>query len=473
MNRPPRPLATYAADPQAFLDDLVLPSSKGEARFGDIMADFQRARFADLVPDLLAVARNEKPPIGKHWWEATKGASKDTDLAATVCWLLAFARRPIYGQAGAADTGQAGEIHKATFGLLHANPWLASRVRLIRNEIRCDATGSRLEIESADTAGSHGARPDFLVINEMHAIRKRETAENWADNADKIDWGIRVLATNAGFKNTWQWKWREIARKGGETGDWAFHKWAEPSPWTSKKKLAESKLRNSATRYNRLWRGVWASSSGDALDEADIVACVTMTGPPEPRLDWLYFGGLDLGVKHDHSAFVVLAVRPGDPTIHLVGCWSWTPAMGGGQVDLSAVRDGVRRFHEAHGLAWCGFDPSQAQLMAQDLGKSGVPMQEVPFQSTKNLNTMARELMQAFKNHCVSLYPDQLLLSDLKRLTIEDKSYGHRLTAIADATGHADRATAFAIALPAAMVAAGEGPPEETEEPDATYRVVA
>jgi hypothetical protein len=425
------------------------------------------------VPDLLAVAHGTEPPIGKHWWEATKGASKDTDLAAAVCWLLAFARRPIYGQAGAADSGQAGEIHKATFGLLHCNPWLASRVRLIRGEMRCDATGSVLEIESADTAGSHGARPDFLVINELHAIRKKETAENWADNADKIDWGIRVIATNAGFQNTWQWKWREIAREGGLTGDWAFHKWALPSPWTSEKKLAESRLRNSATRYNRLWKGIWASSSGDALDEADILACVTMTCPPEPRAGWIYFGGLDLGVKHDHSAFVVLAIQPGDPKIYLVGCWSWTPEMGGGRVDLAAVRSGVRRFHEAFGLSWCGYDPSQAQLMAQDLEKVGVPMQEVPFQNVRNLNFMARELMQAFRNRCVELYPDDLLLSDLKRLTIEDKSYGYKLTAIADATGHADRAIAFAIVLPAAMMAVQADPVDDTEEPDATYRVVA
>ena len=43
------------------------------------------------------------------------------------------------------------------------------------------------------------------------------------------------------------------------------------------------------------------------------------------------------------------------------------------------------------------------------------------------------------------------MLTDLSRLTIVEKSYGFRLESVRDADGHADTATALAIALPTAI----------------------
>ena len=127
----------------------------------------------DNNPALLAVARGTKPEIGKFWWEATKGASKDSDLAVCLLWMLAFAKRPLLCQVGAADKDQAAELLKAAKDVLYLNPWLAKRVRIQSWQILCDATSSSAEIIAADVAGSHGARPDVLVINELSVSAMR------------------------------------------------------------------------------------------------------------------------------------------------------------------------------------------------------------------------------------------------------------------------------------------------------------
>src|SRR5271170_7944287 len=106
MTEAPR-IAVYASDPMAFFEDLILPSGRGPVRFGDVMAPFQRERFARLCPDLLAIARGREPPIGRHFWESTKGTSKGTDMSAALVWLLAFTTRPRGGQIAAADQDQA------------------------------------------------------------------------------------------------------------------------------------------------------------------------------------------------------------------------------------------------------------------------------------------------------------------------------------------------------------------------------
>ena len=455
-------LALYVRDPMAFIEDLVLPTPSAP-RFGDVMAPFQRMRLKKLVPDLQALVAQKQPPIRRHWWEATKGASKDTDLAAAVMWLLAFAKRPIYGQAGAADADQAAEVRKAANEWLAANPWLDERIKVTKYQIKSPSTGSLLEIQTAGAETGHGARPDFLLVNELHAIKSEEVAQTWVDNWDKLPWAVMVMATNAGYQNTWQWKWREIARDGARIRTWHFHKYDKPAPWISMVQLAESKKRNPASRYMRLWEGVWPKGTGDALDPADVEACVKLEAGVEPDPRLIFLGGLDLGVRHDHSALVVVGVEPMG-RIKLAMCESWAPGPDG-KVDLVAVRRGVLTAHKRYGLAWLGYDPSQAELMAQELEHADVPMCPMEFRG-KNLDRMAREILQTFRNRRIDLYRDERLIDDLFRITITERSYGFKLEAISDSSGHADRAIALAITLPLALeVAMADIEPEEDVEP--------
>ena len=66
----------------------------------------------------------------------------------------------------------------------------------------------------------------------------------------------------------------------------------------------------------------------------------------------------------------------------------------------------------------------------------------------RNLHTMATSLLSAFSAANLELYRHPGLIRDLKRLTIIEKTYGFKLESTRDASGHADTATALAIALP-------------------------
>lgn len=461
-------------DPAAFQSEITVPSLYGPTRFGYILADFQKERFAQINPALISIANGIKPECGRYFWEATKGASKDSDLAVCLLWLLAVSGRPLTCQVGAADLDQAGELRKAAKDILHLNPWLANRIDIKNWKIICKATGGECEIVAADIAGSHGARPDVLILNELSHVTKQEFAENLMDNAAKIPGGLVAIATNAGFTNTWQFRWRELAR----TSDrWIFNKVDYPSPWLDPEEIAEAKIRNSASRFQRLFHGVWASGSGDALDPEDIAAAVDPSisplrgnidnAPNDPRIDDLpYLGlrqtqsnnnenyysfvaGLDLGIRHDHSALCVLAADSRTQRIRLAESRSWAPPKGG-KVNLEKVERAVLESHRRFDLLACLYDPFQAELLAQRLTRKGVRMIEQTF-TGKNLDKMASTLLDVFRSRRIDLYNDKRLIEDLSRLTIVEKSYGYKLESTRTDSGHCDLATAMAIALPYAV----------------------
>jgi phage terminase large subunit-like protein len=123
---------------------------------------------------------------------------------------------------------------------------------------------------------------------------------------------------------------------------------------------------------------------------------------PEAERGWRFVAGLDLGIRHDHSALVVLGTRVGSHRIRLAQCETWVPPRGG-QVDLIAVQRAVARAHELFHLRGVHCDPHRAELMAQQLRRRGVPMQAVPF-AGQQLNVMAETMMETFRARIIDLY---------------------------------------------------------------------
>ncbi len=438
-------LLEMAASPAAFRDALLVPTGRGEFRFTDVQADFQRERFASLDPALLAVARGQQPPCGRHWWEATKGASKDTDLAMCVLWLLAFTSRPLTIQIAAADQDQADELRKAAKGILHCNEWLGQAVRIHNWEMVCQRTYSTCEIVAADVTGSHGARPDVLILNELTHIAKKEFAENLMDNASKVPHGLVVVATNAGILDSWQHAWRELAR----TSDrWAFHKFDRPAPWLDEAEMIEARRRNSASRYARLWGGVWVTDAGDAaINDADLEAALTQPGPMKvyDAGRYSFLGGLDLAYRRDHSGFVVLASDHLLQRVRLAHVREWSP-VAGMDIDLRSVKADILEARDRFGLQYVFADESQAVLMGQLLAEDGVQLIASP-QSGKPAAARAMNLIDAFKTQIVDLYDHPALTRDLKKLRAVERNNSVRLEATSDEHGHADTAFAFSFAL--------------------------
>lgn len=461
----------YAQDPMAFFGGLSIPVGTGKARFRDVWVDFQVEMFQVISPCLKAVASGRKPPYRGFWLERTKGGSKDSDVGLCLLWLLLFSPRPLLMEAGADDQDQAMETYKAMQDVARLNDWIGQRLTFQKGKIFCRATASCLEFLTTDThgeaGGTHGSRPALTVCNELSHVGSKAFVQTMLDNARKLPQNLIIICTNAGNRNTWQWEWREKYHRNPR---WWFQKLEKPAPWIASEDIEDAKISNTTARLNRLWFGRWALE-GDALDAADVEACITLERPRDIwPAGWFFASGLDLGVKNDHSGLIVLGCEPATGRIELADCKSWAPGAGG-QVDLREVKRAHLEAYQQFNLCWCGFDPNQAFLMAQELAGEGLPMREISFASGNNLNIMARDLIQAFKGRRLHLYPEADLIDDLFRLNLVERRYGYKLEAVSDQRGHADRAIALAIVLPY-MIRLSANPAGLVEDDYTEYRAV-
>lgn len=432
-----------------FILGLCIPSATGPQTLADCIAPHQRKDFDALLPSIEAVRDGGMPPIRRFWLERTKKASKDADIGAALLWPAAFASRPLYMQIGAADRDQASIVKRRMQDIIYHNKWLEDYVELKSWYVQ--GHNAKIDILAADIAGSHGETPDILVLNELSHVRKWEFIENLMDNADGVAQGVVIIATNAGFKGTKA----EVMRKHAESSDtWYFSKFDKPAPWISRDLLQDARKRNSPARYRRLWLGQWASGKGDALDEPEIDRVLGAREGPvtKPEKGWRYIGGLDLGVSHDHSGFVVTGINRNLQKIRVAWLRGWEPKGDDGEVNLMAVESCIKSMAKLFRLEWVGYDPSQAKLMAQRLRRANVPMKEVTF-TPKNLTAMADSLVQVVKSGQLEAYDDLegRLRRDFGKFTIMEKMYGYKLEAVSDEEGHADVGTALAITLPKAI----------------------
>ena len=246
--------------------------------------------------------------------------------------------------------------------------------------------------------------------------------------------------------------------------------------WITADRLDEQRRLLPSIAFERLWLNTWTSGGGDALTKAVILAAVDeslklMQGD-EPGFQFV--AGLDLGVKHDASAFCVLAVsighterratgrgtycewgevqpeyenihHKGDRSVRLAKTWTWRPSADG-SVDLDAIEGTILDASKRFKIGAVFYDPWQATHLAQRLRRASVRMQEVTFVGP-SLQAMATATLEVFNSLAVRLYPEEQLLSDLRKLRVIEKSYGFRLESPRDATGHGDLATVFLLAL--------------------------
>lgn len=423
-------------------------------RLAEVVADFQVERFAQIEPALVALTRRERPPFGRYWWEATKGASKDGDLAICLCWLLLATKYPLSIQIAAADTEQAGIVKERVERIRYLNPWLQDLIEVQQNKIICASTNSRAIVIASDSGSAHGAAPDVLVMNELH-VTKREFAETALDNADKVANGLVVVATNSGHVNTWQHEWRKLATSSDR---WCANIYAKPSPWTTPEALEDAQRRNSASRYKRLWWGVWCAEGGEGLPADDVEKMLACHDGPMLRYDpaYEYLGGLDFGLKHDHAAFVVVGIDYRTQKIRIAQVLSWKPReFHDGKVSPAKVQQEVWDLCRRFRILGVAYDPHQfvgpaEWLESQYDEANDYHVRTFPLDQTrKNQCEMTAAMLGLLRTHRLEGYPEDELRDDLFRVTLQETPLGTKMVSTADEErGHADRAFALAIVLP-------------------------
>ena len=457
-------LSQIRHDPVAFRDRLLVDTGSGLELLRDCMEPWQRTDFEALDAGWAKAAGSKMPDdmevISRAYLERPRGHSKTTDIALMSSWATFTANRKLNGFVAAADRDQARLIRDAIDGFCRNNPWLGQFLKINNYEVSNPHTGSKIEILASDASTNFGLTPNFIIADELTHWLKAVTQENWEalfSSAAKKQNCMVVIISNAGMGegSSWQWRVREHART---SPDWYFSRIDGPTAsWITKKQLNEQEGILSPSAYKRLWLNMWVSGTGDALEPSDIDAAFTLPGPLGGRLKWdghVHLGGLDIGIKQDHSAFVILAIEPGSGRVKLAHCHSWKPPKGG-KVDLLAVRDHVDDMARRFDTRAIYYDPHQCEAIAQELAQAtrlrpALRLEEMQFVG-RNLNDMAAAMLQAFRGRKIDLYPHEDLKRDLLRLTIAEKSFGYKLEAVHDEYGHADRAIAMAIVLPMAL----------------------
>lgn len=479
-------LKTFATDPAAFRQSLLIDADSGPQHFGDVADHWQRQDFAALDPAWLSMAgRGPAPKHRRAWYERPRGHSKTTDIAVQVLWGLAFAPHQVSGVVAAVDRQQARLLRNGIDKLVRMNSWLASVIDIQRSLIRNVRTASELEVISSDAPASYGRTPSFVVCDELCHWGSRDLWDSLVSASAKRRDCVLVVISNAGFSESWQWDVRETIRL---DAGWYFNALDGPkASWITQDRLDQQRRLLPDPVFRRLWLNEWSSGSGDALQADDIDAAITQTGPMSPARGWRFVAGLDLGVSRDHSALAVVGRHGGyreerppeqkprsnlsaalldlgfvqppndndsDPEyiqhpathrLRLANIASWKPPRKG-KIDLQAVENAVLSAYQRYALDGVCYDPHQAAFMAQRLRRAGVRMIEVPF-TGNNLQDMASELLEQFNSRNIDLYPEQTLLQELRTLRIVERAYGFRLEAPRSAEGHGDRATAFALAV--------------------------
>lgn len=453
--------------PAAFRAALLIDTDSGPKPFWP--DPWQQADFAALDSGWKRAVIGTSQPAEKQraWLERPRGHSKSADLGSMAAWALFASRRPLSGIAAAGDQDQARLLRDAISKLLHHNPWLARVLEVQAYRVVNLHTGSTLEIITSDAPTSYGLTPDFIIADEVTHWKKRDLWDSLLSSAAKRSTCMLICISNAGVTDDWQWKTREAVRV---DPDWYFSRLDGPcASWIRPNLLAEQARLLPTIAFARLWLNRWTTGGGDALTEADIAAAFRADLAPQGQAmpGFEYVAGLDLGVARDSSALCVLGIRRGHAghgMIRLAAAKVWRPTPGS-RVNLQDVEDSIADTHARFNLKALNYDPWNAahlasrlqagglSLYSHNLGKhhqtSRVPMVETT-PTPKNLQAMATVLIEAFNDHRIELFPLPELHRDLRRLRVEEKSYGFRLTAPRDATGHGDLGTAFTLALLAA-----------------------
>lgn len=478
-------LRALQSDPANFRRKLKIDVNGTPQPLARVLDPWQEEDFQALDPAWMAASGVDiVPKYTRAYLERSRGSSKTSDLATQLSYILFASKRKVIGVAAAADADQARLLRDAIDTLCRLNPWLSSILKINNLEVVNTRTGSKLTCMPSDVGSSYGLLCDFIVLDEL---------THWTDRGEglftslfsaaaKRPQCVFVIISNAGFGKgeSWQWRIREQART---NPSWYFHRLKQTPSWISPALLAEQKKLLPALSYSRLWENKWTSGSGDAFESASIDRAITLPGPQPPEDGWVYIAGLDIGIKHDASALVIIGLHvgqtieeeqeevlsdrvatlidlglldepqahvkttivPGTQKIKLCQVDVWSPKKQ--KVSLDAIEQTIADYDSVYHLHTVAFDPWQAEYLAERLRKQGINTMPVVFQAS-NLQAMARSMLDSFGNSQIELYDHPQLIADLRRLRVEERNYGYRLTSPRLAEGgHGDCATSLTLAV--------------------------
>lgn len=393
-----------------------------------------RALFGTLRPDGLRQYR-------RCYLEIPRKNGKSALAAGIALYLLLGEDEPgaeIYS--AAVDREQAAIVFRSAREMVEASPVLMEHVELYRNVILRPATGGTYRVLSADVATKHGLNAHGIIFDELHAQPDRELWDVLTTATGARRQPLTVAITTAGYdRHTICWDQHEYAERvlNGVFTDAEFYgllyaasredDWTSPATWAkanpsldrtiSSEYLASECLRaqrspaylNSFLRYHL---NVWTEQISRWMPMEAWRACGGVEVADEDLVGLPAFGGLDLGVTEDFSAFVIvflladgrvaLRARYWLPSAAVLAhperpyaVWERTGALQvseGNATDLDAVEADVFAWCRRFGVAEVAYDAKHATGLALHLQNQGLTMIDQP--QGVQLNEPLRKILE-------------------------------------------------------------------------------
>lgn len=447
---------------EQFRSRLLINAGGQDVPFQSVLEPWQAKDFEALDPGWEMVAGLRQDALFQRaYLERPRGHSKTTDIGSMALEILYLSPLMLEGVAAADDRDQARLIRNAIKGMVMANPWIGERISVQDYRVVNKLTGSALEIISNDAGSSYGFTPHFIIVDELTHWKKQDLWISLFSSSAKRPKCMLVVIANAGFGKglSWHWELRESCRQNER---WYFSSLEGPqASWITEDTLAEQRDLLMPLDYQRLWLNEWVRESGEGLDWDDVEASITLPGPQGHQPGLVYMACLDIGIRNDHSALVILAIDPLTERYKVVRVVSWKPETYGGQVKLAIVEADVVELHRQYKWRVMVYDRYEAVRIMEELSRQSLgmfergeapPMElvEVKFSGETQLE-MAEGLFQVFRRRQIDMYEEKDLMDDLMRIQIEHKTVGYKVTAKRDEKGHADRAFALTMMLPTAI----------------------
>lgn len=305
-----------------YLDRVVIDSRPEPTVWGRVIEPWQVDLVQPLIPALehMAGLRPDYHGPRSFLYVLPRGHDK-TGMIARLCnWAVAFSRKPVECVAAASTREQAGMLLEAMKAEIKLNQWLACRLHPHNNVVRGD--GGKLKVISADASHSSGLKSDLTVCDELTFWDSRDLFDMLYSGVAKRPAAVFIIITNAGLKDSWQWKLLEHARQSD-----AWHVYEAPikttlASWMTPIAIEEIRSTVSAGHARRVLDNEWIDVTEHPLLDFDLIHsaidpdCLWPDGavPPGRHRPELYLG-IDIGRTKDRTVIW---------TIELVGDVAWT-----------------------------------------------------------------------------------------------------------------------------------------------------
>lgn len=346
----------------------------------------------------------------------------------------------------AASKEQAGIVFNQAKAFIEASPRLSDWLIPRRNYIECKRGGGIYRVLSSDAALQHGLNPYVVVIDELHAHRDPELYYALTTGQLARQDPLVVSITTAGYdmqsicrqvydhgkalsdggiktmrEERFFFKWY-AAPDGARIDDREALKLANPSSWIDLDDLIREGKRLPEHVFRRLHMNQWTSSEEAWIPTDAWANCIKpRIGIPAGGDVWI---GMDLGVKSDTSALVLLHMREDKRAV--VRSKIFTPPEGG-VLDLSKVKAQIAEWATKYRIRGIVYDSWNAEAVAQELSDRGLNLIEFPMNNARTAPASAR-LRDAILNMRVLHNGDPEFTQHINAGQTRETERGWRLT---------------------------------------------